>query len=493
MNTRMIARSLGLILLCLAALLLLPLIAGLYYGESVLGFIVTIAISAAAAFVLTRFKPGSTDISAREGFVIVGMGWILLSAIGALPFVISGDIPNYIDALFETASGLTTTGATIMTDIEAMSRGGMFWRMFTHWIGGMGVLVFIMAVMPMNGAHSMHLMRAEVPGPTVGKLVPRVRQTARILYLIYFALTIIEAVLLRFGGMSNYDALLHAFDAVKQGFQLRELRLRGRAATGGFSTRAASIAAFDSVYIEMVIAVFMLIFSVNFNLYYLILLGRIRDVLHDEELRCYLVIVAFATVTMGINIADQYGGFIKALRYSFFNVLTISSSTGFGTADFTRWPQYSQSLIVILMLIGAMAGSTGGGIKLSRALIFIKTTACDFMKIVSPRMVKRVAINGQRIDRDTVRAVYVFCALYALILVTGTLLVSFDGYDMTTNFTAVISCLSNIGPGLGLVGPAGSFAIFSPVSKLIFTFIMLAGRLEFYPLLALFVPSFWKK
>ena len=411
MNTRMIARSLGLILLCLAALLLLPLIAGLYYGESVLGFVVTIAISAAAAFVLTRFKPGSTDISAREGFVIVGMGWILLSAIGALPFVISGDIPNYIDALFETASGLTTTGATIMTDIEAMSRGGMFWRMFTHWIGGMGVLVFIMAVMPMNGAHSMHLMRAEVPGPTVGKLVPRVRQTARILYLIYFALTIIEAVLLRFGGMSNYDALLHAF----------------------------------------------------------------------------------ATVTMGINIADQYGGFIKALRYSFFNVLTISSSTGFGTADFTRWPQYSQSLIVILMLIGAMAGSTGGGIKLSRALIFIKTTACDFMKIVSPRMVKRVAINGQRIDRDTVRAVYVFCALYALILVTGTLLVSFDGYDMTTNFTAVISCLSNIGPGLGLVGPAGSFAIFSPVSKLIFTFIMLAGRLEFYPLLALFVPSFWKK
>ena len=288
MNTRMIARSLGLILLCLAALLLLPLIAGLYYGESVLGFIVTIAISAAAAFVLTRFKPESTDISAREGFVIVGMGWILLSVIGALPFVISGDIPNYIDALFETASGLTTTGATIMTDIEAMSRGGMFWRMFTHWIGGMGVLVFIMAVMPMNGAHSMHLMRAEVPGPTVGKLVPRVRQTARILYLIYFALTIIEAVLLRFGGMSNYDALLHAF---------------ANAGTGGFSTRAASIAAFDSVYIEMVIAVFMLIFSVNFNLYYLILLGRIRDVLHDEELRCYLVIVAFATVTMGINIA----------------------------------------------------------------------------------------------------------------------------------------------------------------------------------------------
>ena len=478
MNYRMICRVLGMILGCLAALLFLPMSAALIYGEGVSHFLKTIAIAGALGLLMTRVKARDTKLCPKDGFAIVGLGWILMSAFGALPFVFSGDIPNFIDAMFETASGFTTTGASILTDVEAMSRGCLFWRSFTHWVGGMGVLVFIMAVMPMNGAHSMHLMRAEVPGPTVGKLVPRVRQTARILYLIYFALTIIEAVLLRFGGMSNYDALLHAF---------------ANAGTGGFSTRAASIAAFDSVYIEMVIAVFMLIFSVNFNLYYLILLGRIRDVLHDEELRCYLVIVAFATVTMGINIADQYGGFIKALRYSFFNVLTISSTSGFGTADFTRWPQYSQSLIVILMLIGAMAGSTGGGIKLSRMLIFIKTTACDFMKIVSPRTVKRVAINGQRIDRDTVRAVYVFCALYALILVTGTLLVSFDGYDMTTNFTAVISCLSNIGPGLGLVGPAGSFAIFSPVSKLIFTFIMLAGRLEFYPMLALFATSFWKK
>ena len=479
MNGSIIRKILGYVLILESLLLLLPSLVALIYKESVVKFYIgCAALTFLCGLLLAIKKAKNTVFYLKEGCVATALSWILLSFFGALPFYFSGEIPSLVDAMFETVSGFTTTGSSILADVESLSHAAIFWRSFTHWIGGMGVLVFIMAVMPMNGAHSMHLMRAEVPGPTVGKLVPRVRQTARILYLIYFALTIIEAVLLRFGGMSNYDALLHAF---------------ANAGTGGFSTRAASIAAFDSVYIEMVIAVFMLIFSVNFNLYYLILLGRIRDVLHDEELRCYLGIVAFATVTMGINIADQYGGFIKALRYSFFNVLTISSSTGFGTADFTRWPQYSQSLIVILMLIGAMAGSTGGGIKLSRALIFIKTTACDFMKIVSPRMVKRVAINGQRIDRDTVRAVYVFCALYALMLVTGTLLVSFDGYDMTTNFTAVISCLSNIGPGLGLAGPAGSFAIFSPVSKLIFTFIMLAGRLEFYPLLALFVPSFWKK
>ena len=479
MNSSIIRYILGNVMRMEACFLLLPCIVSLVYGEGVgLYYLGTAIVCLAFGVVMAWKKPKNYVFYLKEGCIATSLSWIVMSLVGCMPFWISGEIPSFTDAMFETVSGFTTTGASILTNVEALSHTALFWRSFTHWIGGMGVLVFIMAVMPMNGAHSMHLMRAEVPGPTVGKLVPRVRQTARILYLIYFALTIIEAVLLRFGGMSNYDALLHAF---------------ATAGTGGFSTRAASIAAFDSVYIEMVIAVFMLIFSVNFNLYYLILLGRIRDVLRDEELRCYLVIVAFATVTMGINIADQYGGFIKALRYSFFNVLTISSSTGFGTADFTRWPQYSQSLIVILMLIGAMAGSTGGGIKLSRALIFIKTTACDFMKIVSPRMVKRVAINGQRIDRDTVRAVYVFCALYALILVTGTLLVSFDGYDMTTNFTAVISCLSNIGPGLGLVGPAGSFAIFSPVSKLIFTFIMLAGRLEFYPLLALFAPSFWKK
>ena len=478
MNTRMIARSLGLILLCLAVLLLLPLIAGLYYGESVLGFIVTIAISAAAAFVLTRFKPESTDISAREGFVIVGMGWILLSAIGALPFVISGDIPNYIDALFETASGLTTTGATIMTDIEAMSRGGMFWRMFTHWIGGMGVLVFIMAVLPMSGEHSMHIMRAEIPGPVVGKLVPRARKTAAILYIIYMGLTAIETVFLLCGGMSFYDAMLHAF---------------ATAGTGGFSTRGAGIAAFDSLYIEVVISVFMLLFAVNFNLYFLLLMGRVRDVLKNQELRCFGVCVAFSMLTVAWNISGQYGGFAEALRYSSFTVASLVSSTGFGTADFTQWPQYSQWLLVIIMFVGACAGSTGGGLKLSRVMMLLKAAFSDMRRVIWPRRVSRLQMEGQRVEQTVIRAVFSYSTLYMLLLLAGTLLISFDGFDTTTNFTAALTCLSNMGPGLGLIGPAGNFSIFSDLSKLLMSFLMLAGRLELYPILVLFFPSVWKR
>ena len=323
----MIARILGMVLLILAALLVLPLIAGLCYGENVLNFAVTIAAAAALGGVFMLFKPKNRDIYAREGFTAVGLSWILMSLIGALPFVISGDIPSYVDALFETVSGFTTTGSTLLTDVEAMSRGCMFWRMFTHWIGGMGVLVFIMAVLPMSGEHSMHIMRAEIPGPVVGKLVPRARKTAAILYMIYMGLTAIETVFLLCGGMSFYDALLHAF---------------ATAGTGGFSTRGASIAAFDSLYIEVVISVFMLLFAVNFNLYFLLLMGRVRDVLKNQELRCFLVIVAFSMLTIAWNISGQYGGFAEALRYSSFTVASLVSSTGFGTADFTQWPQYSQ-------------------------------------------------------------------------------------------------------------------------------------------------------
>ena len=477
MNTRMIARSLGLILLCLAVLLLLPLIAGLYYGESVLGFIVTIAISAAAAFVLTRFKPESTDISAREGFVIVGMGWILLSAIGALPFVISGDIPNYIDALFETASGLTTTGATIMTDIEAMSRGGMFWRMFTHWIGGMGVLVFIMAVLPMSGEHSMHIMRAEIPGPVVGKLVPRARKTAAILYIIYMGLTAIETVFLLCGGMSFYDAMLHAF---------------ATAGTGGFSTRGAGIAAFDSLYIEVVISVFMLLFAVNFNLYFLLLMGRVRDVLKNQELRCFGVFVAFSMLTVAWNISGQYGGFAEALRYSSFTVASLVSSTGFGTADFTQWPQYSQWLLVIIMFVGACAGSTGGGIKVSRLLILGKTLGKELKQALHPQVVAPVRMDGKLLNHETIRTTNVFMGAYFFIFVVSFLLISLDGFDMVTNFTAIAATLNNIGPGLAQVGPMMNFGSFTNPAKLVMIFDMLAGRLEIFPLLLLFVPFTWR-
>ena len=474
----MIARILGMVLLILAALLVLPLIAGLCYGENVLNFAVTIAAAAALGGIFMLFKPKNRDIYAREGFTAVGLSWILMSLIGALPFVISGDIPSYVDALFETVSGFTTTGSTLLTDVEAMSRGCMFWRMFTHWIGGMGVLVFIMAVLPMSGEHSMHIMRAEIPGPVVGKLVPRARKTAAILYMIYMGLTAIETVFLLCGGMSFYDALLHAF---------------ATAGTGGFSTRGASIAAFDSLYIEVVISVFMLLFAVNFNLYFLLLMGRVRDVLKNQELRCFLVIVAFSMLTIAWNISGQYGGFAEALRYSSFTVASLVSSTGFGTADFTQWPQYSQWLLVIIMFVGACAGSTGGGLKLSRVMLLLKAAFSDLRHMIWPRRVNRVQMEGQRVEQAAIWAVFSYFTLYMLVLLLGTLLISFDGFDTATNFTAALTCLSNMGPGLGLIGPSGNFSIFSDFSKLLMSFLMLAGRLEIYPILVLFFPSVWKR
>ena len=478
MNYRMIARILGMVLLILAALLVLPLIAGLCYGENVLNFAVTIAAAAALGGFFMLFKPKNRDIYAREGFTAVGLSWILMSLLGALPFVISGDIPSYVDALFETVSGFTTTGSTLLTDIEAMSRGCMFWRMFTHWIGGMGVLVFIMAVLPMSGEHSMHIMRAEIPGPVVGKLVPRARKTAAILYLIYMGMTAVETVLLLCGGMSFYDALLHAF---------------ATAGTGGFSTRGASIAAFDSLYIEVVISVFMLLFAVNFNLYFLLLMGRVRDVLKNQELRCFGVIVAFSMLTIAWNISGQYGSFAEALRYSSFTVASLVSSTGFGTADFTQWPQYSQWLLVIIMFVGACAGSTGGGLKLSRVMLLLKAAFSDLRHMIWPRRVNRVQMEGQRVEQAAIRAVFSYFTLYMLMLLLGTLLISFDGFDTATNFTAALTCLSNMGPGLGLIGPSGNFSIFSDFSKLLMSFLMLAGRLEIYPILVLLFPSVWKR
>ena len=478
MNYRMIARILGMVLLILAALLVLPLIAGLYYGENVLNFAVTIAVAAALGGFFMLFKPKNRDIYAREGFTAVGLSWILMSLIGALPFVISGDIPSYVDALFETVSGFTTTGSTLLTDVEAMSRGCMFWRMFTHWIGGMGVLVFIMAVLPMSGEHSMHIMRAEIPGPVVGKLVPRARKTAAILYIIYMGLTAIETVFLLCGGMSFYDAMLHAF---------------ATAGTGGFSTRGAGIAAFDSLYIEVVISVFMLLFAVNFNLYFLLLMGRVRDVLKNQELRCFGVFVAFSMLTVAWNISGQYGGFAEALRYSSFTVASLVSSTGFGTADFTQWPQYSQWLLVIIMFVGACAGSTGGGLKLSRVMLLLKAAFSDLRHMIWPRRVNRVQMEGQRVEQAAIRAVFSYFTLYMLMLLLGTLLISFDGFDTATNFTAALTCLSNMGPGLGLIGPSGNFSIFSDFSKLLMSFLMLAGRLEIYPILVLLFPSVWKR
>ena len=474
----MICRVLGLILECEAALLILPTVAGLCYGEGVTHFLITMALSGVLGFLLTRVKPYSDVIYAKDGFVVVSLGWVLMSLIGALPFVLSGDIPHYIDALFETVSGFTTTGASILDDIEGLSRGCMFWRSFTHWIGGMGVLVFIMAVLPMSGEHSMHIMRAEVPGPTVGKLVPRLRQTAKILYLIYIAMTLLEMLLLLLGGMSFYDALLHAF---------------ATAGTGGFSTRGASIAAFDSLYLEMVIAVFMVLFGVNFNLYFLLLIGRWKDALKSEELHWYLGIIAASVMAIALGISKMYGGLAAGLRHAFFYVASITSSTGFGTVDFVTWPEYCKWIIVMLMFCGACAGSTGGGIKTSRVIILFKNVACEIRQMIHPRAVTRVQLDGKRVDAAGLKAVSTFFTSFMLLLITGSFLVSLDGYDMATNFSAVLSSLSNIGPGMSLIGPTGNYNIFSYGSKLVLTVMMLIGRLEIFPILILFSPSTWKK
>ena len=477
MNYRMIAYILGRVLLILAALMLLPLVTALVCGESVLPFVVTILLTALCGGALLLIRPKTREIYAREGFSCVGLSWLAMSLLGSLPFVIGGDIPRFVDAFFETVSGFTTTGASILNDIESLSRSGLFWRSFTHWIGGMGVLVFLMAVMPMSGERSMHIMRAEVPGPTVGKLVPRARQTARILYLIYTGFTVAETILLMCGGMSFYEALLHAF---------------ATAGTGGFSTRNASIAAFDSAYIEGVIAFFLVLFGMNFNLFYLMLIGRVREAFRSEELHRYfeIILVSIGLIVLGTFRND---GFWQSLRNGFFLTMTTLSTAGFCTVDYTLWPAYLQTMIVLLMFIGGCAGSTGGGLKLSRVMLFIRTAAADVGRVVNPRRVNRVEMDGKRVTPETTGAVYAYVALVMLILLGCTALVSLDGYDFSTNFTAALSCIYNVGPGLGRIGPSGNFAIFSSFSKIVMAITMLFGRLEIYAMLILFVPSTWKR
>ena len=481
MNYRMICRVLGWILLIFAALMLLPLITGLCYRENVLNFGITMGITAALGGLLLLPKPRTNSLVARDGFVIVGLGWIGISLLGALPFVLSGSIPHYVDALFETASGLSTTGATILdgTGIETMPRGDMLWRLFTHWIGGMGVLVFLMAVLPMSGEHSMHIMRAEIPGPTVGKLVPRAKKTARDLYLIYIGLTLMEAALLLCGGMSLYDALGHAFST---------------AGTGGFSTNAGSIGGFGSRYIETVITVFMFLFGVNFNLYFLILIGHGKEALKNEELHWYLAIIFGGALLLGLGTRKIFGSFGLALHQAFFNIGALLSTTGFGTVDFTDWPEYCKWFLMFLMFCGGCAGSTGGGIKLSRLMILGKWEVSELRQMIRPRSVVRVQLDGKRVERSTVKAATTFFTLYIALLLLFSFLVSLDGVDIATSFTAALSCLSNIGPGMTrAIGPAGSFAFFSDGTKLLLSLAMLMGRLEIYPILVLLSPRTWKR
>ena len=474
MNRKMIWRIVGLSLCVEGALMLLPVIAGLCFREKPIAYLAAAIVTSLTGLLLTRLKPGTETMYARDGFVAVALVWVAMSAFGALPFVLAGDIPSYVDAFFETMSGLTTTGASILNNIEGLSKAGLFWRSFTHWIGGMGVLVFMMAVLPMGGEHSMHIMRAEVPGPVVGKLVPRAGDTAKILYMIYAALTLAETVFLLFGGMNFFDALLHAF---------------ATAGTGGFSTRNASIGAFNSAYIEMVMAVFLVLFGTNFNLFYLMLTGKFKVALKSEELHWYLILIAASVGMITAGITRIYGSIGTALRNAFFYVMSIMSTAGFCTVDYTTWPQYTQALIVMLMFIGGCAGSTGGGIKLSRVMLLVKNATADVGRMISPRRVKRVRMDGKCVSDNVLTTVGTFFSLYILILLVCTFVVSFDGNDFTTSFTASLSCISNVGPGLAGVGPRYNYSGFSVLSKIFMSITMLIGRLEIYPVLILLMPK----
>lgn len=463
-----------------ALLLLIPTCVSVIYGEFnvTFSFLITAALLGLFSLAGVFTKPKTRDIYAREGFVIVALSWVVLSLFGALPFYISGHIPSFIDAFFETVSGFTTTGSSILTDVEIIPKGLIFWRSFTHWIGGMGILVFVIAIMPKTENSSMHVMRAEVPGPTVGKLVSRLRASARILYGIYCVLTAVEIIMLAIGGMPLFDCVVNAFST---------------AGTGGYGILNTSIEGYHSIYAEMVIAVFMLIFGVNFNLYYMVLIKQGKQALKSEELRCYLGIVASSVVIIALSLIATKHTAADSFRYSFFQVASIITTTGFTTADFNTWPVIAKCILVFLMVIGACAGSTGGGIKVSRLIILAKSGLRDIKKAINPRSVETVKVDRRTVEEPVVKSVSVFFATYMIVTAVSVLLISLDGRDIVTTFTAVIACIGNIGPGLGAVGPSGNFADFSVLNKLVLCFDMLAGRLELIPMLMLFSPYAWSR
>ena len=478
MNYRMIKFIVGKMLLMEGVLLLIPAFVSLLYQESSgVYFLIVIAILTVLSLLLSK-KPEDMTLYAKEGFVIVALAWILWSVFGALPFVFSGCIPRFDNAFFEIVSGFTTTGSTILTDIEALPMGMNFWRCFTHWIGGMGVLVFVMSILPLSPKNSMFLMRAEMPGPTCDKLVPKARSTARILYGMYIVLSLAEVLLLLAGGMNLYDALVHTFST---------------AGTGGFDNRNANVAFYDSAYIDGVITVFMLLFGVNFSLYYLLLLKEFKAVFKSEELRTYLGIVAASIALITINITHIYGTALKAFRYAAFQVASVITTTGFVTANFDLWPEFSKTILLIIMAIGACAGSTGGGIKVSRIIILARTVTREVRQVLHPKSVNVVKLDGKRLTDENTRGVYVYMICYIAILAVSVLLISVDNFDFTTNFTAVLTTLNNVGPGLAKVGPVENFAAYSCFSKIVLSLDMLLGRLEILPLLMLFAPQTWRK
>ncbi len=481
----MVFGILGKVLVAEAVLLLFPMLVGIIYAENnFLAFFVPIIGLLAVGTPLVLIKSKDNSMYAKEGFVTVSLAWIIMSLVGAVPFVINGDVTSFIDAVFETVSGFTTTGASILSAaaIDGMSKGMMFWRLFTHWIGGMGILVFVLAVVPTNNAGVMHVFRTEAPGPSVGKLVSKLSVTAKILYGIYFVMTILETVLLLFDGLPFYDALLLSFTS---------------AGTGGFSVSSTNAVNYSS-YAQIVIAVFMFLFGVNFNTYYLILIGQIRKAFASEEVRAYFITVVVATVAISLNIffaaGNLFANFGDALKHAFFQVSSIASTTGLSTADFNRWPDFSKSILMVLTVLGACGGSTGGGIKFARVVILGKSTSSNFKRLIHPRAVVATKFEGEPLDKDTERNVKTYFVLWFAIVVVCTILLAFDGKTtLFEDLSATLACIGNVGPGFGAIGPMGSYAVYNAFSKLILSAVMLIGRLEIFPVLLLFAPHTWKR
>ena len=462
-----------------AALLLVPVLVAVIYQEKCgIVFLIPIVILCLLFWVVGRKRPEHGQIYGKEGMVIVALAWILWSLFGAMPFTLSGYIPSYVDAFFETVSGFTTTGSSIIPDVEVLPHCLLFWRSFTHWIGGMGVLVFVLVVTSLDRKNSMHLMRAEVPGPEKDKLVPKAMSTARILYGMYLTLTVIEMVFLVIGGMNLFDSMIFSF---------------GSAGTGGFSNYADSVAHFNSAYIDGVITVFCALFGVNFALFYFMILGDFKSILKNEELRTYILLIAGATAAIMLNIHSLYPTIGKSFRYAVFQVVTVITTTGYSTADFAQWPMFSKAVLMMLTVIGACASSTGGGIKVSRLLVGIKCVKREIVQLAHPKSVGIIRIGGKKVSSDVLRTIYIYFIAYVGILIGSVVLVSLDNFDFETTFSAVLTTLGNVGPGMAKVGPMGNFAEFSTLSKLILCFDMLAGRLEIFPFLVLFTASAWRR
>ena len=479
MNITAILNIIGHVMKYEIILLLIPFFVALFYGQGdANAFLYTVLLMIPIALILIKIKGKKNEIYAKEGFLTVGLAWIVISFFGALPFVFSGAIPSLVDAFFETSSGFTTTGASILTEIQSLPKGILFWRSFTHWVGGMGFLIFILALMPTFSGNTIHLLKAESPGPTPGKIVPKIKQTAKILYAIYFVLTLIETIL-KSAGLSWYDSIIHAL---------------GTAGTGGFSNMNASVAAFNNPAVEWIITIFMLLFGVNFVLYFQLIRGNVKAFFKSEELKWYLIAVFASIIIIAVNIIPfNHGDVTKSIRDSAFQVSSIVTTTGYATVNFNLWPTLSKVILIMLMFMGAMAGSTGGGIKTIRIVIIFKAIRREIDKILHPRRVKSVKIDGNVVEEETISGVFLFIFAYIIISLIAIFIVSFDNFDVTTTVTSVIATLSNIGPGLEMVGPAGNFSAFSDLSKLVLSFCMLAGRLEIYPMLILFSPSLWKK